>query len=262
MDEDAKHLRMKRNIFFLIIIGILLIGTVSAIAPVTDVTINLNDGLNIDFPKFETIQQGQDFLFHFHVFNISNGVRMNNTTTNCSFELYNYGGEEQVVVDEMEYIEGDWRVNITKGNFTRLGSYAYLVECHTTALGGYISFPFEVTPSGNDAPTDGEGMIYLGSLIAMVLVAGAFFFLSTSVKEYEGTKFAFISLGIITCMIIVLYSSVALSETFWGFDRIISSYSTFLWVFLFVIFIIFIFVLIMIIVKALDSMKIKKGLKE
>ena len=256
---------MNKNIFFLIVIGILLVGTsslVSAVAPVTSVGINLNTGLNIDFPKFDVIKQGEDFLFHFHVFNISNGVRMDNTTTNCSFELYNEGGEEQFVEDNMEYVEGDWRVDIDGNNFTRLGNYAYLVDCRTANIGGFISFPFEVTPSGNDAPTEGEGMIFLGSLIAMLLAAGIFFALSVVVQEYDGARFGFISLSVITCMIIVLYSSVALSEIFWEFERIISSYSTFLWVFLFTIFIIFIFVLVMVIVKALDSIKVKRGLKE
>jgi len=158
-------------IFFIIVLSFILIQLPlnSAIAPVTDVTINLNDGLNIDFPKFETIQQSQGFLFHFHVFNISNGVRMDDTTTNCSFELYNYGGEEQVVVDEMAYIEGDWRVNITKGNFTRLGSYAYLVECHTDTLGGFISFPFKVTPTGTTINTS-ESLLYIIILIVTFIL--------------------------------------------------------------------------------------------
>lgn len=121
---------------------------------------------------------------------------------------------------------------------------------------------FKVTPSGSDAPSEGEGMTFLGSLIAMILVAGVFLFLSISLKEHDGARFAFTSLTVITCMIVVLYSAVALSETFFGFERIVSSYSIFLWVFLFVVFIIFIFVLIMVIVKTMDSMRIKKGLKE
>ncbi len=121
---------------------------------------------------------------------------------------------------------------------------------------------FEVTPSGSDAPSEGEGMTFLGSLIAMILVAGIFLFLSISLKEHDGARFAFTSLTVITAMIVVLYSAVALSETFFGFDRIVSSYSTFLWVFLFIILIIFIFILVMVIVKALDSMRIKRGLKE
>lgn len=121
---------------------------------------------------------------------------------------------------------------------------------------------FHVTPSGNINPSSGEGLTFLGSLIAMILVAGIFFFLSVSMREHPGARFAFIALTVVTSIIVVLYSSVALMETFWGFDKIISSYSTFLWVFLFTIFIIFIFVLIAIIIRAVDSLKIKRGLKE
>ena len=51
-------------------------------------------------------------------------------------------------------------------------------------------------------------------------------------------------------------------EVFWGFDKIISSYSTFQWVFLFIVFITFVAALLAIIFKAVDSMRIKRGLKE
>lgn len=147
---NQKSFVEKRKLFFLMLpfFFLLVLPIVSAVAPVTEVIVSLDTGLNIDFPKFEVIQQNQDFLFYFHVFNISNGIRMDNTTTNCSYELYNHGGEEQFVVDNMEYTDGDWVVNMNGTNFTRIGNYAYLVECHTDNLGGFISFPFEVTPTG------------------------------------------------------------------------------------------------------------------
>jgi len=143
--------KMKFSLIFLFLFLVSLVGTlplIEAVAPVTAVVISVDTGLNIDFPKFETIQQGQDFFFHFHVFNITDGVRMDNTTTNCSFEIYNEGGIEQLEVDNMEYVTGDWRILVDGSNFTRLGSYAYLVECHTDNLGGFISFPFEITADG------------------------------------------------------------------------------------------------------------------
>jgi len=223
MDEDAKHLWMNKNIFFIIAVGILLIGIVSAQTYKQDSIIDLkistnetNCQITIEAPNSSTL-----------IFNQS-------MTSNPAF------------------------VNYTFNQTGSTGIYYYFIDCDDS----YLSDSFKVTPSGDDALTSGEGIIFLGSLIAMLSVAGVFLFLSISVKEHDGTRFAFTSLTVITCMIIVLYSSVALSETFWGFDRIISSYSTFLWVFLFIIFIIFIFVLIWVIVKALDSVRIKKGLKE
>ena len=121
---------------------------------------------------------------------------------------------------------------------------------------------FEVTPSGRGSPTDGEGIIFLGSLIAMLVVGGIFLYLASSFKESPTMRLIFTSLTAIICIIVVLYSTVSLMEVFWGFDKIISSYSTFQWVFLFIVFITFIAVLIAIIFKALDSMRIKRGLKE
>ena len=123
---------------------------------------------------------------------------------------------------------------------------------------------FEVTPSGSDAPTDGEGMIFLGSLIAMLLVCGIFLFVAFSFKEEGGVgmKLIFISLAAVTCIIIVLYSTVSLIEVFSGYGRIIETQAVFLWVFLFIVLLTFIFSFIAIMLKALDSMRIKRGLKE
>lgn len=160
---------MGKEVFLILALLLILMPLISAVAPVTSVAIQLNVGLNIDFPKFESIKQGQDFHFHFHVFNISDGVRMDNSTVNCSFELYNNGGEEQLEVENLEYISGDWRILIDGSNFTRIGSYAYLVECHTTDLGGFISFPFEVTPTGTILKTS-------DSITYFILMGGVLFF--------------------------------------------------------------------------------------
>lgn len=157
----------------------LFLSLVSAVAPITEISINLNDGLNIDFPKFATVQQNQDFLFHFHTFNISDGIRMDNTTTNCSFELYNFGGEEQFTIDNVEYEDGDWIVNISSGNFTRTGDYAYLVECHTNSLGGFISFPFRVTPNGEEL-TQSKNNLFMGGLFLLII-----FFIGSLICIYK-----------------------------------------------------------------------------
>ncbi len=121
---------------------------------------------------------------------------------------------------------------------------------------------FEVTPSGSDAPNDGEGLIFLGSLMAMLLVGGMFLYLASSFKESPTMRVVFTSLAAVICLIVVLYATVSLMEVFWGFDKIISSYSTFQWIFLFILLITFIVALIAILLKAADSMRIKRGLKE
>ena len=159
---------------------------------------------------------------------------------------------------------------------TKDDTYYNYTFCNTSTLGSYIvngygdldgerttwNYDFKITPSGNDAPSDGEGIVFLGSLIAMLLVGGMFLYLSSSFKESPTIRLVFTSLTAIICIIIVLYSTVSLMEVFWGFDKIISSYSIFQWIFLFIVFITFVAVLIAILLKALDSMRIKKGLKD
>jgi len=182
---------------------------------------------------------------------------LNATSVNVSI----YFPNSSIAVDnkEMTNLRGDiW--NYSFSSTDTLGEYIY-DYCDQNGDNCRENV-FEVTPSGSDAPTSGESMTFLGSLIAMLLVGGVFLFLSISLKEHDGARFAFTSLTVITAIIIVLYSAVALSETFFGFDRIVSSYSIFLWVFLFVVFILFIFVLVMVIVKTMDSIRIKRGLQE
>ena len=172
---------------FAIIVLVSSTSLVNAVAPVTDVSINLNDGLNIDFPKFEVIEQGKNFTFHFHVFNITNGIRFDNSTVNCSFELYNAGGEEQLEIDDLEYESGDWIIIVTGNNFTEVGSYAYLVECHTDSLGGFISFPFEVTTNGNPVP-DGITIIFF-SLLFIVIIVGMLSVLLYTIFQFIALSF-------------------------------------------------------------------------
>ena len=140
-----------KKVFLLVVfLSIFLISLVSAAPPVS-IVINIQEGLNIDFPKFEVIEQEHDHLFSFHVFNISNGIELDNTTTNCSFELYNQTGTHLIIIENVPYdtIDKDWDVNILGGNFSTLGDYSILIACESTFnKGGFVNFQFEVTPTG------------------------------------------------------------------------------------------------------------------
>ena len=149
-----------------------LISSISA-APPTFTQI-IDGGLTIDFVKISILEQNQDFNFNFHVFNTSNGIRLTNSTTNCTFHLFNNKGSH--IIQEMnipfDVSGGDWELKTMGGNFSRLGEYAYLVDCSSTdTLGGAVSVEIEVTESGHGV-NEGQAIIYsIALIIAMLFLA-------------------------------------------------------------------------------------------
>lgn len=148
-------------------------------------------------------------------------------------------------------------VNYTFNHTEDIGTYQYFTNCNTTLYPG----SFDVTPSGNPPITSGEGLIYIGSLVAMILITFLFLFISHNI-ESGSLKFGFIGLSLIGGIIMILYSSVSLQEILSGFTKITNSFSIFLYVSLFVLVIIFLFVLLALTIEAMNSFKTRKGLKE
>ncbi len=175
--------------------------------------------------------------------------------------------------------------NLTMNKDDTYYNYSF---CNTSTLGNYIvngygdldgvkttwSYDFEITPSGRGSPTSGESTIFIVSLASMFLICILFFLISNSFKgntaAVSGSKealgnpaarFVFIALSFVVGVIAVLYSVVSLMEIFWGFDRIMNSYSTFVYIVLAVLFLLFIFILINLTIRVIEAMRIKRGLQ-
>ena len=141
---------MKSHLLFVFLFLLVLTPFVSAQPPTaTQVVINLEAGLNIDFPKLSVSKQGGDFTFHFHIFNATTGLIVDNSTVNCTFELFNEGGRHIIEDTDVRFIDDDWEAIIFGDNFTRLGSYSWLINCQSPSAGGFISSPFEITADGS-----------------------------------------------------------------------------------------------------------------
>jgi len=114
----------------------------------------LVNGYEIKIPFFGVTRQNSGFDFHFHVFNISDGVPITNDSTSCSFHLYNSTGNHIVSNNNIPYkpeeIINEWGIDVDGGNFSGLGDYSYLVQCNSSSseLGGFESVNFEVTADG------------------------------------------------------------------------------------------------------------------
>ena len=159
------------NSFLLVVLILLIFPLVSAQQPppATQTNVNINVGLQIEFTQVSTFELGEDHLFNAHVFNISNGLRVDNTTTDCTFHLFNNTGDHQIQQQPIPFdsVGIDWDFNVLGGNFTRAGFYSYLVVCNSSDIGGFLSSGFEITPTGFSL-TESISMIYF------ILILGVF----------------------------------------------------------------------------------------
>ena len=159
---------------FILILGIFLFLISFTIAqqpnpPQTNVNINL--GLTIDFPKILSVQINTDQVFNFHVFNISNGLRLDNTSVNCTFHLFNFTGVHIISEQNIPFdTEGnDWEITVQGANFSHNRVFSVLIDCNDGGFGGFASISFHVTPIGNihEIP---ESILYVLMLFFFVLI--------------------------------------------------------------------------------------------
>lgn len=153
-----------KKILLTLIIGMFLISFISAVPPFAQENV-FTEGYEIKYPQDGTLKLNLNHTFSFHIYNISNGVPIDNSSTNCIFHLYESSGKHILEVNA-EYDTGslnnEWEVFVDGGNFSELGEQCYLIQCNSSllGLGGFASVGFEVTPSGNPSPTSGESILY------------------------------------------------------------------------------------------------------
>ncbi len=151
------------------VIILILMPFISA-APPPQKNVNINTGLEVEFTEIDFIENGQFHLFNAHVFNISTGLEVTNSTTTCKFSLFDNTGFHLIneVVMTYELDAEDWDYNVTGGNFTRNGIYSALIHCFTAEIGGFVSFNLEVTETGFEDKQ--PEIIYAVLLILMFLL--------------------------------------------------------------------------------------------
>jgi hypothetical protein len=160
----------KRFLVFLLFLALFLIPLVSSAPPITQVQ-QFTTGYIIKVPVQETIKQGQDFTFYFHVFNISDGIPITNLTTKCFFHLYNSSGKHIVNItadyEKLPNVFNEWESYIKGGNFSNVGLYNYIIQCNSSILGGYFEMPLEVTGTGLELTTS-RSIIYFGFFMLLI----------------------------------------------------------------------------------------------
>jgi len=163
------------------------------------------DYLQILTPAWDTVKQGQNVNFYWHVFNLTN--YLTNATVECSFHLYSIeeGGEHIVIVSDASEFNNnrDFEVKVDGRNFTKAGEYRYLIECKTPKLKdqsyqvGGVEEAFKVTPTGKD-----ENSILNSSILLILGLVGVGLIILGLVKNLPWFGFIgsimFILLGIYT----------------------------------------------------------------
>ncbi len=185
-------------------------------------------------------------------------VRGNLNASAVNVTIYFPNSTIAIYNQPMGNLRGDiW--NYTFDNTQTLGKYIY-DYCNQNGDNCQENI-FEVTRSGRAAPNEGEGMIFLASILSMVLIALFFLVLSFTIDKENGLRFGFIAFSFVIFIMIFLYAFIALDEILPGFTNITDNFTTTHYVILAAISIIFILLLIDLIFKAVDSLKVKKGLK-
>lgn len=150
-------------------------------------------GLFVEIIQTNTHENNKDLIFNAHVFNITDGVRRTNLTTDCNLHVFDNTGFHIVNQERMPYddVGLDWDLTIDKGSFTRNGGYSALIVCNSTDnFGGFIAWSFDVTQSGLSV-TMGQGLLYLGFFIMLIFTFLVVLFSinqlpSTNTKDEEG----------------------------------------------------------------------------
>jgi len=168
---------------------ITMISMVSAVPPVQS-TIVAEDGLEIEVPIVNYLQQDADYTFRFRVYNASNNAFLNKAEVNCSMGIVNKHGDYIFQKPDVDATGYKFAVVVSGGNFTELGSYHQGINCYhlETGVGGVKTQAFEVNGFGEQLDTAHSLKFNSAMLFIMILwlcsLFGIFY-----VDDYKG-KFA------------------------------------------------------------------------
>lgn len=181
-----------------LLVFILLASNSAAVPPFQSSEDNLVKGINIEFPKIDYVRQAQGVSFHFHLFNVSNGLPLSNLSSGgfpleCFFHLYNSSGDHVIIEHKINQVSDlfDFEVEVSASNIS-VGAYYYIFQCNNSAerIGGFVSNPFRVTESGV-AEDVTDTTVSLSVFLFTLLVPVFLFLLPFMVKfsEWEFTQF-------------------------------------------------------------------------
>jgi len=134
-----------RKLLTLMIFSLFLFTLVSAAPPQAA---QPEYGLDIRTGVADNIKLNDDFDFHAHVFNSSNGVPIY-TDVSCYLHIYNVSGKHLYEgVDNVVSHTYDYGWDVDGGNFSQVGQHEYIIQCNNSISGGFYAGNFKVTETG------------------------------------------------------------------------------------------------------------------
>lgn len=127
-------------------------------------------GYDIELVNPLNIKLNTEHDFHIHVYNSSNGVPINSSTT-CEIHLYDITGEQIYETKKSTAIGWEYSFMLSNNNFTQIGTYKTVAFCYnlTKGIGGYIANNFEVNKNGKEQIEPGW-FIFGVALIIFILL--------------------------------------------------------------------------------------------
>lgn len=168
---------MNKKFLLMFIFAIFFLSFISSAPPFQS---NTFSGYQIKYPAQDLLKVNQSFKIDLHVYNISTGLPINSGLT-CYVHFYNSTGMHTITLAQNTPAHVyDYEFLIDGKNISISGHYSYVAQCNSSAFGGFVDVPLEVTPNGEEATT-GKAVFYIG-LLAVLL-----FFLGISIYFFSDT---------------------------------------------------------------------------
>lgn len=206
----------RKGTLSLIFLLMLVIPLVQAVSPFQTSSVGT---MEIEYTKYDYVYLGEEHRFHVHVIN-STSIKTNRTTS-CFLHLYNDTGFDFTTLPvQMEWEtysnpQFDFALTVNGSFFSRVGQYAYVIECNSSNEVAFISAPLQVIQkpvivyTGKTSTTSDWRVFVILILLSMSLLI-----FSLYSKSYT---FSFITaLGFVLSGI---YSMV------YGFDNVVDLYT-------------------------------------
>ena len=172
--------------------------------PPFEQSIALNKNIQLEVPVIEYVEQGTNWKFHVHPYNVSDGLFIPQSEISyCTIHLYSPVDGGHLIEANMSADSNgiDWEYEVEGGNFTEAGQYAVLMYCEVEDdIGGFFEYGFDVLPNGfNGVLTEAQAILY--GFVLMLL--GLFLFLAISgVRKAVSAEWL---IGYICLSYVVLY---------------------------------------------------------
>ena len=135
-----------KTILIFAFVLIVLSSSVIAIPPVST-AFQGDVGLNVLTPAPRYLQAGAVGETTAYVFNVSNGVQLDNSTVQCEALVQYPNGTRLAKVNGIGN-NGHFDFNLNLTNVHLLGEYSWIMLCNSSYQGGYVTGAFELTETG------------------------------------------------------------------------------------------------------------------